>query len=125
MEQMPLFSETDLFGTILFVNERFCEISKYGRDELIGKPHSIIRHPDMPGKLFRLLWTTVRKGETFRGVIKNQAKDHSHYWVNAVIMPVLDLDKKATKYISVRHLIEDEKYALDLYNYQVTVHKFF
>ena len=122
---MPLFSETDHFGTILFVNEQFCQISKYRRDELIGNPYSIIRHPDMPGKLFQFLWSTIIKGETFRGVIKNQAKDRSHYWVNAVIMPVLGLDNKAINYISVHHLIADEKYALDLYNYQVAFQKLF
>lgn len=66
--------------TILFANETFCIVSKYSHDELIGKSHNIILHPDMPTQLFNLLWNTIRKGDTFRAVIKNRAKDDSHYW---------------------------------------------
>ena len=86
-EQITLFSETDNHGTILRVNDAFCEVSKYSRDELIGKSHNIIRHPDMPKRLFEDLWRTIQSGDIFRGVIKNRARDNSHYWVNATIMP--------------------------------------
>ncbi|MBX7089203.1 MAG: PAS domain-containing protein [Cyclobacteriaceae bacterium] len=77
---VTLYSEADERGYILFANEVFCEISKYSKDELIGQPHSIIRHPDMPKKLFEILWKTIAEGKTFRGIIKNRAKDGSHYW---------------------------------------------
>ena len=110
-----LFSEADLFGTIIFANEAFCKVSGYNLGELIGKPHSIIRHADMPKKLFESLWTTIKKGEVFRGVIKNLAKDSSSYWVNTTIMPIFDDNKGVYKYIGVYHLIEDIKLAQELY----------
>jgi methyl-accepting chemotaxis protein len=122
--QVTLFSETDVFGTITFANEAFCRISKYTFEELIGKPHNIIRHPDMPMQLFKLLWSTVKDGEVFRGVIKNRAKDGSHYWVNATIMPITNQHKKITKFIGARHVIANEKLAMDLYAQQMTSYKY-
>jgi PAS domain S-box-containing protein len=116
--QVTLFSETDIHGTILFANEAFCMVSKYSLDELLGKPHNIVRHRDMPQLLFKLLWDTIRKGDSFRGVIKNRAKDGSHYWVSATIMAIKDEDNKIVKYVGVRHLISDEKLAQDLYDTQ-------
>jgi PAS domain S-box-containing protein len=121
--RVTLFSETDLDGTILFANDAFCNVSKYQRDELLNKPHNIIRHPDMPKQLFELLWRTIRNGEVFRGVIKNKASDDSHYWVNATIMPFKDNNEKIVKYVSVRHLISDEKAARELYEAQVKLYK--
>jgi PAS domain S-box-containing protein len=112
-------SETDANGTIIFANEAFCRISKYSLDQLIGKPHSIIRHPDMPSQLFTLLWSTIKAGEVFRGIIKNKAKDGSHYWVNATIMPVRGQNEEIEKYIGVRHLIVDQRLAQELFNVQV------
>lgn len=114
-ELITLFSETDALGTILFANEAFCKISKYTKDELIGKPHNIIRHPDMPKKLFERLWTTIKSGKIFKAVIKNKAKDGSHYWVQVTIMPVPADTPDGVKYIGVRHLITDEKRAEKLF----------
>jgi PAS domain S-box-containing protein len=114
-----LLSETDTFGTILFVNDDFCKVAKYEREELIGKPHNIIRHPDMPKKLFAFLWNTIQAGNVFRGIIKNKAKDNSHYWVQAIIMPILDKDQKIIKYLGVRHHIKDNVYAEELYRSQL------
>lgn len=116
--QITLLSKTDSAGVILFANDAFCEISKYSRQELIGKPHSIVRHPDMPRRLFEILWETIQKGEIFRGILKNKAKDDSHYWVKATIMPVMDENKSIVKFIGARYLIEDEGLALDLYQQQ-------
>lgn len=113
-----LFSETNTLGKITFVNDTFCDVSKYGREELMGKSHNIIRHPDMPPKLFQLLWETITAGEVFRAVIKNQAKDLSHYWVQAFIMPIRDVELHPFKYVGVRHLISDEDLAERLYNEQ-------
>ncbi len=119
-EQKTLFSETDRFGIITFVNNSFCEVSKYHRDELIGKPHNIIRHPEMPKELFRELWQTISKGNIFRGVIKNRAQDGSAYWVKAVIMPQWNAPKdQIEKYVSFRHLIEDEVHANNLFQEQL------
>ena len=116
---ITLFSETDKYGTITFVNEDFCGVSKYAKEELIGKPHNNIRHPDMPSRLFEILWATIQERKVFRGIIKNRAKDHTHYWVRSVIMPVLDGKDEIHKYISVGQLIEDDERAIDLYADQV------
>jgi PAS domain S-box-containing protein len=115
---ITLFSETDPYGTITFANDTFCEVSKYRLEELIGKPHSIIRHPHMPVKLFGLLWETIKGGHVFRAVIKNLAKDKSPYWVRATIMPIHDGDNKIINYVGVRHLIEDTELAEKLYAQQ-------
>ena len=118
IRQITLFSETDAFGTITFVNDAFCEVSKYNREELIGKPHNIDRHPDMPKRLFELLWCTIKRGEIFRATIKNRAKDDTPYWVWATIMPIFDGNNEFVKYVSVRHLIKDHVLALERYKEQ-------
>lgn len=118
-KQITLLSETDTFGTILFANEAFCEVSKYSNSELVGKSHNLIRHPDMPKLLFKCLWDTIQSGDVFRGVIKNKAKDGSAYWVNATIMPFKDQDEKIFRYVGVRYLITDEKLAQVLFDEQM------
>jgi methyl-accepting chemotaxis protein len=98
-----IVSEADLKGDIISVNEKFCEISKYNREELLGKPHNTTRHPDMPKDTFKSLWSTIGRGNMFRGIIKNRAKDGTPYYVDAVIAPVLGEDGKPKKYIGVRY----------------------
>src|SRR3989338_395313 len=70
-----IVSETDLHGVITFANRKFCEISGYSVDELIGQPHNIIRHPDMPKAAFALMWKTVQSGTLWHGLVKNLRKD--------------------------------------------------
>lgn len=113
-----LFSETDIYGKIIFANDNFCDISQFKWTELAGQPHNIVRHPDMPGKLFELLWEAIERGGVFRGIIKNKAKDGSHYWVRATIMPVYDYQSKITKYIGGTHHIGNDKVAEELYEEQ-------
>ncbi len=110
-----ILSETDLYGTITYVNDKFCEVAKYSREELIGKPHNLLRHPDMLRQVFKLFWDTIKRGEVFRGIIKNKAKDGSPYWVDAVVSPVLDEYGKPVRYIAARYVIEDETLAESLY----------
>jgi len=98
-----IVSESDLKGDILSVNEKFLEVSKYSREELIGKPHNTTRHPDMPKETFKELWSTIGRGKPFRGIIKNRAKDGTPYYVDAVIAPVLGDNGKPRKYIGVRY----------------------
>lgn len=117
--QVTLFSESDIYGTITFVNEAFCEVAKYSKEELIGAPHNIVRHPDMPKKLFQLFWATIKRGEVFRVVIKNRAKDGTYYWVQATIMPIQNNNKEVIKYVGARHLISDDKKGGELYAQQV------
>jgi PAS domain S-box-containing protein len=76
-----IVSETDETGKITFCNDYFIEICGYSREELIGKPHSIIRHPDMPKVVFKLLWETISQGKNINAVIKNLAKDGRYYWI--------------------------------------------
>ncbi|MBS1509155.1 MAG: PAS domain S-box protein [Bacteroidetes bacterium] len=113
-----IISETDLRGNIVYANESFCNLSGYSMEELIGKPHNIIRHPSMPKDLFKLMWTTIQGGEVFRAVIKNRMKSGDHYWVNATIMPVFQ-GGEIIRYIGGRHHIKDDLLAEDLYRKQL------
>ncbi len=112
-----LLSETDSHGTILFANESFCTISKYTLEELMGQSHNIIRHPDMPKKLFQIMWETIRKGEVFRGIIKNKAKDGTHYWVNTTIIPIVE-GTAIVRHLSGRYQIKEDHVAEELYQRQ-------
>ncbi len=82
-----LVSETDSKGIILFANDDFCKIAEYGIEELMGQPHSIVRHKDMPKKAFKSLWDTVQKGEIWTGYVKNATKSGGYYWVFATVYP--------------------------------------
>lgn len=115
--QLTLYSETDVNGVIIFVNDSFCQVSKYTRKELVGSAHNIIRHPDMPKELFKHLWDTLRKGHVFRGIMKNLAKDGSHYWVQATIVPVRD-STESVNYVCVHHLVSDDRLAEELFRIQ-------
>jgi aerotaxis receptor len=94
-------SQTDKSGCIIYANDDFCKISGYTKDELIGRPHNINRHPDMPSQAFYDLWKTIQDGRVWNGIVKNLAKDGSYYWVNATIYPSTTPDGD-TRYISVR-----------------------
>ncbi|MCF6361639.1 MAG: PAS domain-containing protein, partial [Cyclobacteriaceae bacterium] len=124
LDESCLISVTDKKGFITYVNEKFCEVSQYSREELIGQNHNIVRHPDMPKSVFKELWATIGKGEMFKGNIKNRCKDGSHYWVDAYITPIIGENGKPESYIGIRYditeLMEAKdngvalKYALDL-----------
>lgn len=96
-----IISITDPNGIILDVNDTFEQMSGFSREELIGQPQNIVRHPDMPAAVFANLWKTIQKGESFMGIIKNRCKNGDHYWVNAFIMPIM-LQGKIVGYESVR-----------------------
>jgi PAS domain S-box-containing protein len=113
-----ILSEADVYGNITMVNDKLCQIAKYYREELIGKPHNIFRHDDMPKELFKIFWETIKSGKVFKGIIKNRAKDGSHYWVDATIVPVTDKTGTITKYMGARYHITDDDVAVELYNRQ-------
>ncbi|MBL6447113.1 PAS domain S-box protein [Fulvivirga sp. 29W222] len=108
-----LISMTDKKGYITYINDKFCELAKYSREELIGQNHNIVRHPDMPKSVFKEVWATIGKGEMFNGFIKNKAKDGSYYWVDAYIAPIMGADGKPEAYIGVRFDITDLMEAKD------------
>jgi methyl-accepting chemotaxis protein len=103
MNVTSIVSEADKKGDILTVNEKFLEVSKYSRNELIGQPHNTTRHPDMAKDVFKQLWSTIGRGDTFRGIIKNRAKDGTPYYVDAVIAPIMGDNGKPMKYLGVRY----------------------
>ena len=107
-----LVSETDEKGIIVFANDAFCKIAGYGIDELIGKPHNIVRHPDMPKAAFEDLWKTVKAGKAWKGFVKNRTKNNNYYWVFATVFPFTSCDG-SKGYISCRRMAsqnEIEKY---------------
>jgi aerotaxis receptor len=97
-----LVSETDEKGKIIYANDLFLSLSEYPLEELIGKPHNIIRHPDMPKATFKDLWETIKRGEVWKGFVKNHTKNKNFYWAYAVVFPYgekhyLSVRKMATK----------------------------
>lgn len=96
-----IISRTDLKGIITYANETFAEISGYEIDELIGKPHNIVRHPDMPSAVFKDLWETIQNKKQWSGVVKNLRKDRGHYWVKAIVSGVYK-DGELVEYKSLR-----------------------
>ncbi|TAL44751.1 MAG: PAS domain S-box protein [Methylovulum sp.] len=96
-----IVSTTDKDGIITHVNKAFVEMSGYTEDELIGSPHSILRHPDMPPAAFKNLWDTVNRGEHWQGFVKNLRKDGGYYWVKATVIPNIR-QGKVVSYTSVR-----------------------
>jgi len=96
-----IVSETNEKGIIIYANSDFCKIAGYTKDELIGKPHNIVRHPDMPKSAFKDLWDTIKAGKVWNGVVKNSTKDGGFYWVYATIYPSVDVNGKR-RYVSVR-----------------------
>jgi PAS domain S-box-containing protein len=107
-----IVSETDSKGKITYCNDYFMEVSGYGEEELIGKPHSIIRHPDMPKVVFKLLWETIPTGKNINVVVKNLAKDGRYYWIFTEFESRRDQDTgeiigyKAARKTTSRHVIE-------------------
>lgn len=107
-----LVSSTDEKGIIQFANDEFCQYAEYSLDELIGKPHNLVRHPDMPKAAFKDLWTTVQSGNKWRGFVKNKTKNGNFYWVFATVFPFTSSDG-VKGYISCRRKAsrkEVEKY---------------
>ncbi len=107
IDETSIVSKTNPKGIITFVNKQFCEISGYDNKDLIGMPHNIVRHPDMPKEAFKELWKTIKSKKIWKGVVKNRKKDGGEYIVDATIIPVINEKGEIIEYIGVRHDITE------------------
>ncbi len=102
-KEQQLISSTDIKGTILHCNDAFVSISGFSKEELVGKPHNIVRHPDMPEAAFKTMWGYLQQGKPWMGLVKNRCKNGDYYWVNAYVTPVTE-HGRVVGYESVRTL---------------------
>ncbi|MBP8227732.1 MAG: PAS domain-containing protein, partial [Pararheinheimera sp.] len=96
-----LVSTTDTRGVITYANPAFCQVAGYSEDELVGKNHNLVRHPDMPAAAFADLWSHLKQGQSWRGMVKNRCKDGRYYWVDAFVTPIYQ-QQQLVGYQSVR-----------------------
>ncbi|MEQ5170486.1 methyl-accepting chemotaxis protein [Proteus terrae] len=109
-ENATLMSTTDLDGNIIYANEDFVEASGFSVEELVGQPHNIVRHPDIPSAVFKDMWKTLKQGEVWTGIVKNRRKNGDYYWVRANITPIIR-QGKIQSFMSVRTSARKEEIA--------------
>ncbi len=119
-----IFSATDLSGKIVYVSEAFCKISKYSKEELLGKNHNIVRHKDMPDELFKDLWKTLESGKAWHGEIKNRTKEGGYYWVFAHIEPYHNANGELIGYHALRENITDKKALQELQEHMENMNEY-
>lgn len=126
-----MISETDKAGIITYCNRKFIEMTGFSKKELIGSPHSITRHPDMPKGVFRGMWTTIKKGRIWEGYIKSLRKDGRYYWSLVYVQPKVDAEGTVIGYTSGRKipdqnaLNETKEYYKKLFGDEHIDHKYF
>ncbi|QKF78063.1 GGDEF domain-containing phosphodiesterase [Arcobacter defluvii] len=106
VEESNIISKADLKGNITYVNDKFCEVTLYSREEILGKPHSLLKG-ESSKEIFKNLWETISSKNTWHGVLKNRRKDGEFYYVNIIIKPILDENNEIIEYIAIRHEITD------------------
>jgi len=108
IENSNIVSKTDINGVITFVNDEFCAISEYSREELIGKKHNIVKHPSIPKNHFKKLWKTITAKKTYKATVKNLSKSGKDYYLNTTITPILDENGEIEEYIAIRYDVTKE-----------------
>jgi len=103
IDESSIVSKTDTKGIITYVNSKFCEISGYSKDELLGANHNIIRDPANTKEFFKIMWDTLKSKNIFKGIVSNRRKDGSIYYVDSTIIPILDYEGNITEYIGIRN----------------------
>lgn len=120
IDQSSIVSKADRSGKITYVNDKFVQVSGFSREELVGKPHSIINHPDTPKSLFKELWQTINSGKVWKGIIKNKKKNGEAYYVDSSISPIINAQGEITEFIAIRNDITEMYQQEKLIVYQNT-----
>ena len=108
IKEATLYSSTNVKGIITDVNQHFIDLSGYSREELIGKQHNIVRHPEMPNSVYKDMWDTLKNKKSWQGIVKNKAKNGTTYYVRSNVFPILDINNEVLEYISIRDNITEE-----------------
>ena len=107
IDESNILSRTDTEGKIIYVNDKFCELSGYSKEELLGNSHNLVRHPDNPKQIYVDLWDAITSGKVWHGQIRNRAKNGTTYYVESTIVPILDKDDNTTEYLAIRHNVTE------------------
>lgn len=107
LENVAVISTTDLQGNITYANDLFCKLTGYTREELVGQPHSLVRHPAVPKEVYKTMWDTIKAGHIWSGIIPNVGKGGGVYVVDTTVQPLRDEAGNIHAYISIRRVIND------------------
>lgn len=107
LEKVLVISKTDLKGNITYANDLFCTLTGYSREELVGSPHNLVRHKDIPKSVYKDMWDTIQKGDIWTGIVPNVGKGGGIYVVDTTVQPIFDDEGNIAEYISIRRVIND------------------